>query len=226
MTDLADVPVGNTYDKEAATNPVERAMVAGFTSALLALLPAAPRRVLEVGCGEGGQLRKVADRAPSADLYGFDLPSEDLASRWEGLDAAMACGSAEALPYPDDTFDLVLALEVLEHVPDPAAVVREIARVGCGAVVLSVPWEPVWRAGNLARGRYLRDLGNTPGHVQHFGRRGFRRLVGEHLEVREVRRPVPWTFVRADVPRAERGQTRTFARIASTVAAATPRASR
>ena len=199
MTDLADVPVGNTYDKEAASNPIERAMVAGFTSALLDLLPVAPRRVLEVGCGEGGQLRKIADRAPHADLFGFDLPSEDLAERWEGLDAAMTTGSAEALPFPDRSFDLVLALEVLEHVPDPAAVLSEIARVGSGAVVLSVPWEPVWRAGNLARGRYLRALGNTPGHVQHFGRRRFRRLVARHLEVRSVRRPVPWTFVRADV---------------------------
>ena len=199
MTSVADVPVGNTYDKEAATNPIERAMVAGFTSALLDLLPPAPHRVLEVGCGEGGQLRKIADRAPDAGLFGFDLPSEDLAERWEGLDAAMATGSAEALPYPDRSFDLVLALEVLEHVPDPRAVLAEIARVGRGAVVLSVPWEPVWRIGNLARGRYVRDLGNTPGHIQHFGRRRFRRLVGEHLDVRAVRRPVPWTFVRADV---------------------------
>lgn len=199
MTSVADVPVGNTYDKEAATNPIERAMVAGFTSALLDLLPPAPHRVLEVGCGEGGQLRKIADRAPDAGLFGFDLPSEDLAERWEGLDAAMATGSAEALPYPDRSFDLVLALEVLEHVPDPRAVLAEIARVGRGAVMLSVPWEPVWRIGNLARGRYVRDLGNTPGHIQHFGRRRFRRLVGEHLDVRAVRRPVPWTFVRADV---------------------------
>ena len=199
MSAVVDVPVGNTYDKEATTNPLERAMVAGFTAALVDLLPASPRRVLEVGCGEGGQLRKVADRAPLAELYGFDLPSDDLAARWSGLEAAMACGSAEALPFPDDSFDLVLALEVLEHVPDPSDVVREIARVGTGAVVLSVPWEPVWRLGNLARGRYLREAGNTPGHIQHFGRRSFRRLVGEHLVVRAVRRPVPWTFVRADV---------------------------
>lgn len=199
MTALDAVPVGNTFDKEAATNPVERAMVAGFTAALLDLLPARPRRVLEVGCGEGGQLRKVADRAPLAALYGFDLPSDDLRARWEGLDAAMVCGSAEALPYPDDTFDLVLALEVLEHVPDPSAVLREVARVGTGAVVLSVPWEPVWRLGNVARGRYLRDVGNTPGHIQHFGRRRFRRVVAAHLSVRVVRRPFPWTLVRADV---------------------------
>lgn len=199
MTAPTEVPVGNVYDKEAASNPIERRLVAGFSSALLDLLPARPHRVLEVGCGEGGQLRKVARLAPGAELFGFDLPSDELAARWEGLDAQMACGSAEHLPYPDDSFDLVLALEVLEHVPDPDAVLAEIARVGTGAVVLSVPWEPVWRLGNLARGRYVSDLGDTPGHIQHFGRGAFRRLVGRHLKVRAVRRPFPWTFVGAEV---------------------------
>lgn len=197
MSVVNDVPVGNVFDKEAASNPIERRLVAGFSEALLALLPERPQMVLEVGCGEGGQLRKVARLAPGARLFGFDLPSDELAERWEGLDACMACGTAEALPYPDATFDLVLALEVLEHVPDPDAVLQEIARVAAGAVVLSVPWEPVWRLGNLARGRYVRDLGNTPGHVQHFGRASFRALVGRHLTVTDMRRPFPWTFIGA-----------------------------
>jgi len=199
LTVDTDVPVGNVYDKEAAGNPIERRLVGGFSAALLALVPARPQRVLEVGCGEGGQLRKVARLEPGARLFGFDLPSEALAQRWDGLAASMAVGTAENLPYPDDTFDLVLALEVLEHVTDPDAVLAEISRVATGAVVLSVPWEPVWRLGNLARGRYVGALGNTPGHVQHFGRRGFQTMVARHLSVTAVRRPFPWTFVRADV---------------------------
>lgn len=199
MSVVTDVPVGNVYDKEAASNPIERKLVSGFSAALLDLMPARPHRVLEVGCGEGGQLRKVARLAPGAQLFGFDLPSDALAERWEGLAASMAVGTAEALPYPDATFDLVLALEVLEHVADPDAVLAEIARVATGTVVLSVPWEPVWRLGNLARGRYVGSLGNTPGHVQHFGRRGFQATVARHLSVTALRRPFPWTFVRADV---------------------------
>ncbi len=202
MSAAVDVPVGNVYDKESTANPIERRLVAGFSAALLDLLPERPCRVLEVGCGEGGQLRKVARLQPGARLFGFDLPSEVLAERWDGLAASMTCGTAEALPYPDATFDLVLALEVLEHVPDPDAVLAEIARVASGAVVLSVPWEPMWRVGNLARGRYLGELGNTPGHVQHFGRRAFRDIVARHLTVTALRRPFPWTFVRAEAPRA------------------------
>lgn len=196
---VGDVPVGNAYDKEATTNPIERRMVNGFTAGLRSLLPSSPANVLEVGCGEGGQLRKIGDALPGAHLVGIDLPHPDLAERWRGLDSEMVCASALTLPFPDRSFDLVLALEVLEHLDDPEAALAEIARVGRDTVVLSVPWEPWWRAGNLARGRYVRDFGNTPGHLQHWGRRRFLRTVGRHLQVDAVRRPVPWTMVRARV---------------------------
>jgi 2-polyprenyl-3-methyl-5-hydroxy-6-metoxy-1,4-benzoquinol methylase len=108
----------------------------------------------------------------------------------------MVQGSALTLPFADDTFDLVLCIEVLEHLPSPEQALREIARVASGAVVLSVPWEPVWRLGNMARGRYVGELGNTPGHIQHFTRRGFLRLVNRHLVVDDVERPIPWTMIR------------------------------
>jgi ubiquinone/menaquinone biosynthesis C-methylase UbiE len=111
----------------------------------------------------------------------------------------MVQASALTLPFADNTFDLVMAIEVLEHLPDPEQALREIARVGAGAVVLSVPWEPVWRLGNLARGRYVTTLGNTPGHIQHFTRRGFARMVGKYISVEEVLRPVPWTMIRGRV---------------------------
>jgi len=57
-----------------------------------------------------------------------------------------------------------------------------------------VPREPIWRALNLARGKYVRDLGNTPGHLGHWSRRGFLELLGGRLEVVAVRTPLPWTM--------------------------------
>jgi SAM-dependent methyltransferase len=189
------VSVGNTYDKESTTHPIERRLVDGFDADLMALLPATTGRVLEVGCGEGNQLRKLTAALPDAELVGLDLAPPD---RVDGSHpAVLVCGSVLALPYADHSFDLVLALEMLEHVDDPGAALTEIARVAADTVLLSVPWEPVWRAGNLARGRYLGQLGNTPGHVQHFTRRGFLRLVARHFRIDAVKRPLPWTMVRA-----------------------------
>ena len=101
----------------------------------------------------------------------------------------------------DGEYDLVLAIEVLEHVPEPERALREIARVCRGQVVLSVPREPIWRIGNMARGRYLRQLGDTPGHVNHWSAGSFRRLVARHFDVEQVRRPLPWTMIRAAVRR-------------------------
>ena len=58
-----------------------------------------------------------------------------------------------------------------------------------------MPHEPLWRVLNVLRGAYLRDLGNTPGHVNHWSRRGFLRLLERHGRIIEARSPSPWTMV-------------------------------
>jgi ubiquinone/menaquinone biosynthesis C-methylase UbiE len=192
------VPTGNTYDKYASTNPIERRLMAGFFDALDDALPGTPpAAVLEVGVGEGEVSGRLRARYPDASFVGVDLPDDDLASEWAGHDFAGLFGDIARLPFPPDTFDLVLAIEVLEHVPDPDAALAEIARVARDRVVLSVPREPIWRAANMARGKYLGALGNTPGHIQHWSKRGFARLVGERFDVLRVRSPLPWTLVSA-----------------------------
>jgi hypothetical protein len=62
-------------------------------------------------------------------------------------------------------------------------------------LLVSVPHEPLWRALNVARGAYLRDLGNTPGHVNHWSKRGFVQAAGRHGDVIEARSPFPWTML-------------------------------
>ena len=57
---------------------------------------------------------------------------------------------------------------------------------------VSVPREPLWRLLNLARGRYLARLGDTPGHVQHWSRGALLALLATRLEVCAVRTPLPW----------------------------------
>jgi hypothetical protein len=61
-------------------------------------------------------------------------------------------------------------------------------------VLVSVPREPLWRGLNIARGAYLKDLGNTPGHLSHWSKRSFARLLARHGEIVELRSPLPWTM--------------------------------
>jgi SAM-dependent methyltransferase len=205
------VPTGNTYDKYATTNPLERRMMQGFMAALDAMLDGlAPRRILEVGVGEGHVTERVHERFADATIVGVDLPDDELAGGWRAGGLACLFGDATRLPVPAGAVDLVLAIEVLEHIPGPETALAELARVCSGALVASVPFEPIWRLGNLARGRYVRQLGNTPGHVNHWTRGGFRRFVATRFDVDRVASPLPWTMVRAvtRLNEAERSRTR------------------
>ncbi len=196
----ASTPTGNSYDKYGVEHPIERRLVDGFLRSVDRLLPTvAPTRILEVGVGEGEISARVAQRYPKASVIGIDLFDPELGEQWRQRGAVGAFADVARLPFPDATFDLVLGIEVLEHVAVPPAALREIGRVGRDAFVLSVPREPIWRVANLARGRYLRQLGNTPGHVNHWSARQFRTLVAHHFEVRATRTPFPWTVVSASL---------------------------
>ena len=197
-TTASAVPTGNTYDKYASTNRLEQRMMSGFLAALDSLLDGIePLRILEIGVGEGVVMARVRERFPDATIIGVDLPDQSLAEEWRELGLSCLFGDATALPFPDDAFDLVMAIEVLEHVPNPDRALRELARVCTGAVIASVPFEPVWRLGNMLRRRYLKAFGNTPGHVNHWTRWGFTRMIGKRFAVEKVRSPLPWTMVRA-----------------------------
>jgi SAM-dependent methyltransferase len=200
-TDREPVPTGNTYDKYASTNPIEQRMMRGFFTAFDRFVGATrPRRILEIGVGEGIVTSRVIERFPGVPVIGLDLPDEELAVHWESRDLSCAFGDAGRLPFPDASFGLVMAIEVFEHLPDPPAALRELARVCSGSLIASVPFEPIWRIGNMARGRYLRDLGNTPGHVNHWTHRGFTRFVATEFDVVERVTPLPWTMILATAP--------------------------
>jgi 2-polyprenyl-3-methyl-5-hydroxy-6-metoxy-1,4-benzoquinol methylase len=194
----AAIPTGNTYDKYGSTNPIVKRLMAGFERDMQELLQRArPASILDVGCGEGVLTEKCAERMDNGRVVGIDLDDPKLRHEWElrsrpNLEFRAAVG--DDLPYRDGEFEAVTAMEVLEHVPDPDAVLGEMARVASRWLLVSVPREPLWRALNLARGSYVRDLGNTPGHLNHWSKRGLERLLGRYGEVVELRSPMPWTM--------------------------------
>ena len=184
---------GNLVDKYATPNPAARMLVGRWRAALREVLAeAAPESVLDVGCGEGELTSEWAAELPSAGVLGVDVadviritPAPNLAFR--------VIPPAPPLPFGDGAFDLVAAVESLEHMEDPEGALAEMARCGRRHLLVSVPREPLWRALNLARGAYVRRLGDTPGHLRHFSAEALRGLLRRHGTVVAERSPVPWT---------------------------------
>lgn len=193
------VVTGNTYDKYGSTNPVVRRLMARFEHDLDELLElAAPSSLLDVGCGEGVLVHRWAQRLPECRLVGVDLREESIQAGWAQRQAPnleYRVTEDADLPFAANEFDLASAIEVLEHVPDPEHTLAEMTRCAERALLVSVPREPLWRMLNIARGAYWSALGNTPGHLNHWSRRSFARLLSRHGEVVELRSPFPWTML-------------------------------
>jgi 2-polyprenyl-3-methyl-5-hydroxy-6-metoxy-1,4-benzoquinol methylase len=200
LTVSADgIVTGNTYDKYGSHNPVVRRMMAGFQRCLDELVErAAPDSLLDVGCGEGLLVQRVAERLPAARVVGVDLQEQSIQAGWsrhEAPNLSYRTMDGRTLPFADGEFDTVSAIELLEHVSEPEAMVAEMSRCAQRHLLVSVPREPLWRALNVARGAYVSDLGNTPGHLNHWSRRAFVGMMRAHGDVAELRSPFPWTML-------------------------------
>jgi ubiquinone/menaquinone biosynthesis C-methylase UbiE len=193
-------PVGSTLDKEHSTG-FTRALVDRFNTAVLDMVAVIPgSSVLDVACGDGWLTSLIAAQRADAACMGVDRENPDQRVRWRSRtepNLSFDVADLYHLPFPDRYFDVVTMFEALEHCDDPQAALREILRVARRGVVVSVPWEPWWRIANVLRGKYLSDGGNTPGHVNHWGRRAFVRLVAEQAKVQAVKGCTLWTIVRA-----------------------------
>lgn len=189
---------GNTYDKYGSTNPVVKRLMARFEATLEELfVEAAPRSLLDVGCGEGVLTHRWAQQVDGR-VVGIDLDDPLLHEQWKTRTAPnleYLVMKAERMPFADAEFDVASAIEVLEHVPDPEHTLAEMARVAQRWLLVSVPREPLWRGLNMARGAYLSDLGNTPGHLNHWSKRSFVELLSRYGEVVGARSPFPWTML-------------------------------
>ena len=154
--DEKDLVIGNVYNKFQTGNPIARWIVSNYIRTLKSFLSLIqPASILEVGCGEGFILDCIQDNLPNATTSALDISYEMVSLTKERVDLAYAVvGTAGRLPFPGNCFDLVVCVEVLEHLDNPMRAIDELARVASKNVITSVPNEPLWRVMNIARGAY------------------------------------------------------------------------
>jgi SAM-dependent methyltransferase len=194
---LGEAPETSNLAKYRTRNPIVWRLIDRFYARVGAIVaPLGPDSVLDAGCGEGEAIARLARVLPPR-VFAIDVREECVAFTRRRLPFVEASrGSVYELPFEDGRFDLVLCLEVLEHLDRPTDALRELARVGSRDLVVSVPYEPWFRLGSLLRGRHLARLGNHPEHVNRWGRGAFARFLAEHLEVRELEVAFPWLIAR------------------------------
>jgi SAM-dependent methyltransferase len=92
--------------------------------------PSGHEVVADIGCGNGPYLAELARRGHAGPVVGADLsPGMLHAAKGRAPEAALLVADATALPFPDGTADLTLAMHMLYHVPEPERAVRELRRI-------------------------------------------------------------------------------------------------
>ncbi|MDB5175738.1 MAG: class SAM-dependent methyltransferase [Candidatus Saccharibacteria bacterium] len=160
-------------------------------------------RAIELGCGEGfstERLRKILPEGITLDASEFVEQLVPLAQA-KNPTVTITQESIYELQHKPESYDLVFLLEVLEHLDYPEQALEEITKIlkPGGKLILGVPREPIWRALNMARGKYLKDFGNTIGHLNHWSSTGLIKFMKQHFgPILTYKQPLPWTIVLAE----------------------------
>lgn len=192
------VITGNIENKYAPKNPVVRRIMDGFFNSADAFVDRVnPETIHEVGCGEGHLSSRWV--RPDREIRGSDFSAQIIdiarhnAEQYE-LPIAYEVKSVYDLVPEQDAAEMIVCCEVLEHLERPRDALRVLRSLAKPWLLTSVPREPLWCALNMARGKYLSDLGNTPGHIQHWSKIEFLTFLSSEFEVVEVASPIPWTM--------------------------------
>lgn len=189
--------VGTGSDKYASKNPIAQYLLRQFDSSIAELLVMAkPDTILEVGCGEG-HVTDILLQHSTASIQAVDISQTIVDIAKDAIDSTRVDFQQFniydlAVKAPAD---LVVCCEVLEHLEMPEVGLQRLAEKATPYAIISVPREPLWCFLNFIRGAYVSNLGNSPGHIQHWSQKAFIQFVEQYFDVVCVKSPVPWTVL-------------------------------
>jgi SAM-dependent methyltransferase len=187
---------GQDEKKYSTTNPVVVRLINRWLAVVRDAIGAAPELVVDIGTGEGFATERTVPRGVA--VVGVEYRHGKIRAATQRLGyVSGVVGDAGLLPLRDRSAPVVTCIEVLEHLTDPDVAVSELARITRGHCVVSVPWEPVFRLGNLGRGKNVRRFGNDPEHVQQFNPTRLRRVLESHFGHVTVQTCLPWVVATA-----------------------------
>ena len=181
------------YTKYQTRNPFVLKLINGFYKKInLIVRDLNCQSILDARCGDGEALIRLKCCLPD-NVAAFDINKGQIDDARNKLpDVKIETQDIQQLPYDDNSFDLILCLEVLEHLKNPSSALKEIARVTSKYLIVSVPSEPFFTLGNLLRGKHILQCGNDQAHVNHWNKRTFHKFLSKEVNVNKITTSFPW----------------------------------
>ena len=152
----------------------------------------------EIGVGEGLSTLRLSKMVESLTASEYVEELVEIAKK-NNPKLKVFQESVYELQYQNSSIDLVFLLEVLEHLDYPEAALEELKRISKQYLILGVPREPLWRFLNICRLKYLKNFGNTTGHLNHWSKKSIIRLIEKKYgKVIAVESVIPWIIVLAE----------------------------
>jgi len=146
-----------------------------------------PAHMLDVGCGTGYVTEKVSFHCPS--VVACDVAYERLITAGnycKDKHISFIQNDKHYLPFKHNSFDLILCLEVLEHVKEYEKLLEEIKRTAKDYVIISVPHEPFFRMANFLRGKNVKRWGNDIDHINFFNKGILKTLLEKYFLIDKI----------------------------------------
>ncbi|OBZ34283.1 MULTISPECIES: class I SAM-dependent methyltransferase [Methanohalophilus] len=174
-----DIDGGNLYNKYESKNPLVKFLMKMYLNDFDSLIYPIKNEIestFEIGCGEGYLTKHIRDMG--IPIEGADV-SERVVEHAREIHPSInfTVKSIYEVSNYNKKHDLILASEVLEHLEKPEHAIDELKEATTKYIFLSVPNEPFFRMANVLRLKYLNDLGNTPGHINHWSYKSFKKFI-------------------------------------------------
>lgn len=169
--------------KYLSPNPFKRIFVNKFLEEIYFYLrKLQPKTILDIGCGEGFVDEFLLSKNSQYQIAGIDISKKAVrAAKKRVPKLSISVADAYNLPFKENTFDLTICTEVLEHMDNPQMVIAEAKRVSKKYCLFSVPNEPLFSLLSLLSGNYVRNLGKHPDHINFWVKKSFTDLIQRYF---------------------------------------------
>jgi 2-polyprenyl-3-methyl-5-hydroxy-6-metoxy-1,4-benzoquinol methylase/putative flippase GtrA len=187
---------GNHFDKHNSKNPVVQYLMRNFHKKINTFIKRTrAKEILDIGCGEGYTTANIQKQNKAIHIEGVEYGQRTVQkAKHLHPHISFEQGSIYEINKHNKSYNLTIASEVLEHLEFPLKGLKELRRVSKKFVLVSVPNEPWWRIVNMLRLTYLKDWGNTPGHVNHWSKHALKKFLKPHFKKVIVKNAIIWNI--------------------------------